>query len=206
MNTVRVVAVSFVVGWSLLLQTLASSAQDGPNFTITPASGPCDAEIRLTLFGFEPNVDVPIDLGRPFSDDTLGVIVTIATDGDGAGAATVTLGALGCEAARLDAELTRPELQKLLVFFAGADFQARSIIARAEYAYTTTEVADGTTPVPPGSAAPGGPATAFPSTGADSGGSSDSTDTRPWIAIGGLAALAALGGGAALVLRRRGRA
>lgn len=115
---------------------------------ISPPSGPCDATIEVELSGFDPDASVPIDIGRPHADGSLGTITSVTTDGRGDFTGEVALGDVGCEAASLDDLLDAPGEPKQIHVWAGYQptERFRFVPARALYTYTTTQRGAAATP------------------------------------------------------------
>lgn len=111
--------------------------------TISPSSGPCDGVLEVTLAGFGPSTPVPMDIGRPHGDASMGTVATVMTDASGRFRGQIQLGDLGCEAASRDALFDAPTEPKEIRIWAGYEPARRFVPARASYTYTTTEPGGG---------------------------------------------------------------
>jgi hypothetical protein len=107
---------------------------------ITPPSGPCDATVEISGTGFEPGSQVPLDLGAPHSDVSMGRLGVADVTPDGRFSVEVSFGPLGCEAAATDMELDDPGEPRDLVIFAGAEPERMFAITRGSYEYTSETV------------------------------------------------------------------
>jgi hypothetical protein len=123
-----------------------AAAQPQPTMVLSPSSGPCDASVEVTLTGFSPSTPVPIDIGRPHADGSIGTVTTVMTDANGQFRGQVTLGGLGCEAASFDDLLDGPGDPKEIHMWAGYQPARRFVPARSVYTYTTTESSPGVVP------------------------------------------------------------
>ena len=119
-----------------------------PTMVLSPSSGPCDATLQITGHDFPADTAIRLDMGRPKSDQTMGQIASLTTDPVGQFVVTVSLGALGCQAATLDDHYSSQ-------LWISADLVERlvepgqgipPILTRTPYAYTTTRVGTQATP------------------------------------------------------------
>ena len=127
--------------------------------TISPASGPCDGTVEVAGTGFEPGAEVLLKFAGPGFDDSLGTLGSAVPDAAGRFVAQFTLGNPGCRAAQADI-LTRDQARAqpqitiwaeravppptpvpLAGYPTPEPVVISTFLARADYAYTTTEVA-----------------------------------------------------------------
>ncbi len=136
-----------VVGSGVLGTVRAASAEQA-SMDISPATGPCDATVTITLDGITPNSETPIDIARPSSDETLGRVGFISVDASGHGEQMVTLGAPGCQAAALDDRLggSQPGHVAQIHLYTGFNPDTLSVQTRTTYGYTTTQTDSGRLP------------------------------------------------------------
>jgi hypothetical protein len=113
---------------------------------ISPPSGPCDGVVEATLTGFGPSTPVRIDIGRPYSDVSMGIVATVTTDASGQFRGQIQLGDLGCEAASIDGLRGGPTGPKEIHIWAKYQSARQSVAAWALYTYTTTEPGGGLVP------------------------------------------------------------
>jgi len=120
--------------------------------TVSPTSGPCDGTIEISGSGFEPGMEVSLDLARPNSDAKMGKLGSAITSPRGEFSVTVSLGPLGCEAVQLD-RMSGPQAasNRLVIYADFAEPPPRrgvpGSLARVDYTYTTTQVGPGPTMV-----------------------------------------------------------
>jgi len=160
---------------------------------VSPTSGPCDGTIEVSGSGFEPGMEVRLDLGRPGSDAAMGTLASVVAGADGRFAVEVTLGQLGCRAAQAHMIVAKSSPPQLGI---GAYEAAPSTppvgippgLAGARYTFTTTEV----------TATPSG---ALPVTG--TGPASDAAHAFVLPLLAGLAAIGLLAVAVCLYARQR---
>jgi hypothetical protein len=120
--------------------------------TLSPSSGPCDATVEATGALFEPGSDVTVQVARPYSEGYMGTLGQVRADAHGGFVTTLTLGALGCEAAALRARGNRPGEPNEFSVCGDAYHASRC----ATYAYTTTAVSPEARALPSTGTGPGG--------------------------------------------------
>jgi hypothetical protein len=160
---------------------------------VSPTSGPCDGTIEVSGSGFEPGIEVRLDLARPGSDASMGTLASVVADADGRFAVEVTFGELGCRAAQAHMIVGDPTRRELAIWaFEAAPSTPSSgipaLLAGARYTFTTTEVT-------------ATPSAALPATG--TGPPPDAIHTFIFPLLLGLAGMGLLLIAACLYVRRR---
>ena len=151
---------------------------------VSPTSGPCDGTIEVSGSGFEPGMEVRLDLGAPASDAAMGTLASVVAGADGRFAVEVSLGELGCRAAQAHMIVGDPTRRELAIWAFEATPSTPSqgippLLAPAlRYAFTTTDVAHAT------------PSGALPLTG--TGPASDAAHAFVLPLLAGLAAIGLL--------------
>lgn len=113
---------------------------------IYPASGPCDGTVRVAGTGFEPGVEVLLEMGHPASDSSLGTLASATADSAGQFVVEFSLGDLGCQAAELHDVVGDPERPDLYVVARPAVYPTPMppgippIFGSVKYRFTTTTV------------------------------------------------------------------
>jgi hypothetical protein len=144
----------------------SAAAQPQPTMIISPSSGPCDATIAVSGSGFVPGESILLELQRPFSDAKMGAVGSAIPDSQGNFTVNVTLGTLGCEAARLYAEFSQSRGPGQLHVVANPEAPRETPpqgipanLAYADYRYTTLSPVPGLAPsvLPPTGSGPESP-------------------------------------------------
>jgi hypothetical protein len=203
---VRALALLGWVGVALILcfaQHSGVGAQE-PQLTLSPASGPCDAAIRVAGQGYAPAAEVTISVARPHSEGAYASLSRATADETGTFSVEVTLGEVGCEVAALDLDQDSPgEPRDLVIIAAGSPAATGS--SAAFYEYTTTSIggSEPTATVEAAAASPTAPVPTVPGDGGSGEPNDDDGGVRWWIAAALVVGVVAVG--ASWVAWRRSR-